>query len=175
MVYIIWSSPKLLLGQTGSCVPNRGQQLLLLCGIPEMGTDVFRLTFLIQWVWEQLERVGGRKIQEGGGWEGSHGRPVTRETIESNVEVNSPISCRFRAKKHVRGQSPLHFFQKEESQAWWFSQDLDKIVLPEEVRGCLLTIPPIAKPGYRGGSNRVQDKLWSEIHSLPCPPNLSHV
>lgn len=71
---------------------NRVQQLLLLCDIPEMWTDGFRLTFLIQWVWELVGKNGGKWDSARESHISSQEGPVTWETTESNVEVNSSIS-----------------------------------------------------------------------------------
>lgn len=40
--------------------------------------------------------------------------------------------------------------RKEEAKAGEFSQDRDRIVVPEEVRGSLLTLALIALPGIEG-------------------------
>lgn len=166
-----WSSPKLLLGQTGSCVRDRGQQLFPLHGIPELWTDVFRLTFLIQWVWEPVGKVRGREIQQEGGWEASQGGPVTCETVESNAEVNSSVSWRFYARKHVRGWRPLRFFQRRKTRPDGFPKARTRLYFLKRSEGASLPFCWLhSREQKRVKAGSLQDVEWNTFLTLPSQP-----
>lgn len=114
------------------------------------------------------ERVGEREPPQSTEEEQIPSGSVTGAATESTFEANSFISWGCCFKQHV--WRPVRLAAEgEEAQAWPFSQGLNRISVPEEVRGALLTIPVIAWSGIEK-SDISQYRTQSEIHFFPYSP-----